>query len=82
VQEQTICYLRKGSGEPEPLRLVKLSSESERLAHRAEPEVLVSDPKGRVSEKWIRFSASHDAPLKRKHRMDPKVQIHFSRPIL
>jgi hypothetical protein len=40
------------------------------LAHRA-------DPKGRVSEKWIRFSAPNDALFQEEHRIDPKSGFHF-----
>src|SRR6478735_8238727 len=47
------------------------SSSKGRLAHR-------TDPAGRASEKWTRFSAPSDAPAKRKSiGWVPKVPIHF-----
>ncbi|WP_205769899.1 hypothetical protein, partial [Microvirga sp. KLBC 81] len=49
---------------------------TEHLAHRAEPQV-------RVSEKWIRFAALNDALIQGESiGWVPKVQIRFSRPRL
>jgi hypothetical protein len=36
------------------------------------------EPPAHRAEKWLRFSASNDAPLETKeHRMDPKSDVHF-----